>query len=135
MSSKDAISSGADSIRIASFFIQLFGFPPERILAINYIVREVAHFIGFLILGGLVYSAARITWLEHRFILPKTILICSILALLDEVKKLWIPSRHLSWMEAGYNVFGVVLGVCIALFIFWILKIQKKNNCTKLNHR
>jgi len=42
------------------------------------------------------------------------IAVCGAIAVLDEVKKLLIVGRHLSWPEAGLNVLGVCAGVAIA---------------------
>ena len=58
----------------------------------------------------------------------KVITAGAVLAVLDEVKKLFITGRHLSWPEAGLNAVGIVCGVLFSLWILRLIARAKKVN-------
>jgi VanZ family protein len=84
------------------------------------------------ILGTLTATASKITWKEAKGLGLKVIAVGAILAVLDEVKKLYISGRHLSWPEAGLNILGVVGGVLLSSwFLWWIANVKTRRSQTR----
>jgi VanZ family protein len=125
MSSQNGPATTNTSMRLARFVVQLFGISATKLLRINQLFRTLAHFVGFFILGGVVHVSARMTWSNQRHRAVLIVVLCSVIAVLDEVKKVFISGRHLSWLEAGLNVLGVICGVAISLGILWLMARRK----------
>ena len=117
LSSEDGLSTARTSGRLAALFVRLFYIRSELTWRIDHTLRMSAHFVGFFILSGLAYTAVMATWADLRFIKTYAILFCAVLSILDEVKKVFIPGRHLSWSEVGINVLGVLCGVFISMMV------------------
>ena len=100
--------------------MQLFGTSTATLSRVNQLLRIMAHFVGFLILGGVVSITAQMTWPNQRYNAVMVVVLCSVIAVLDEVKKIFISGRHLSWPEAGLNVLGIICGVSLSLVILWL---------------
>lgn len=125
MSSQDGAETFSTSMRLARFVIRLFGVPTARLSQVNQFLRTLAHFVGFFILGGVVHISTRVTWPNRRHRAVMVVVLCSVIAVLDEVKKVFITGRHLSWPEAGLNVLGIICGVVISLWILWFAAYRK----------
>lgn len=117
MSSQDGPTTLSTSMVLARFAMRLFGIAAAKLSQVNQMLRTLAHFIGFLILGGAVYLSVRVTWPCQRHLTVAAVVLCSVVAVLDELKKVFINGRHLSWAEAGLNVLGVICGVALSLGI------------------
>ena len=116
LSAENATATNQTSMGLALAVAHMLGIAAEHIPAVNRLLRALAHFAGFCILGGSLYAAS---WVLRPY--PATpvwpgLAVGSLLAVADEVKKLWIPGRHLSWLESGLNCAGVVAGMCMALY-------------------
>ena len=98
--------------------VRLLGLPSAKLTQVDTLLRTLAHFGGFFVLGALAYSAARLTWPGVGRIGLYVFLACGAMAMLDEVKKVFIPGRHLSWSEAGLNALGALCGVLVVWGIF-----------------
>ncbi len=92
-----------------------------KLTQVDTLLRTLAHFGGFFVLGALAYSAARLTWPGVGRIGLYVFLACGAMAMLDEVKKVFIPGRHLSWSEAGLIALGALCGVLVVWGIFWLV--------------
>ena len=115
LSSQDGAATAETSIRIAKFLMRLWQIPAARLADVDSLLRTLAHFAGFLVLGCAAFVTVRLTWPKQRHSALWVIALCSPIAVLDEVKKIFIPGRHLSWAEAGLNILGVAVGVTIPL--------------------
>jgi len=125
MSSQDGAETFSTSMRLARFVTRLFGIPAARLSQVNQFLRTLAHFAGFFILGGVVHISTRATWPNRGHRAVMVVVLCSVTAVLDEVKKVFITGRHLSWPEAGLNVLGVICGVAISMGILWFVVYRK----------
>lgn len=55
----------------------------------------------------------------------KSIIIGSLLGLADEILKIYLPTRHFSWIDAAKDAIGVILGTLAALLIINFISKQK----------
>jgi VanZ family protein len=117
LSSEDGLSTAHTSGKLTAFVVRLFHIRSELTWRIDHTLRTSAHFVGFFILGGLAHAAAAATWVGLRRPKIRVILSCILLSIIDEVKKVFIPGRHLSWEEAGINVLGIMCGVLVSMLV------------------
>lgn len=85
------------------------------------LIRRLAHVAIFFLLGGLLYSAFLVSIEKVNFLWLWAGSICSVYAIIDEVKKILIEGRHLHWSEVGLNVLGVWIGI-----LFCMIFIERK---------
>lgn len=114
LSSQNGTQTAQTSLKLTLFLVQLFHLGSQHIRQLDRLLRTLAHFGVFFVLGGLAIATARQTWPKGKRMGLKVIAICAFVGVMDEVKKLMISGRHLSWTEAGLNVLGVVCGVLLA---------------------
>lgn len=94
-------------------------------------LRIIAHFVLFCIFGMLL-EAAIIVSSCHPSMLKScfpALLICTVISIIPEVVKLWIPGRHLQWDEVLLNIIGAYGGV---FMIALGMKKRKRNDDTSL---
>lgn len=93
-------------------FLSGLGFTVE-IESLHMQLRLFAHFGVFFVTGLLMASAFLVTFPQKkRFrIFCLAGILCAIITVLAEVGKLHISGRHLTWSEAGLNVFGALCGI------------------------
>lgn len=117
LSSEDGVSTARTSRWLAALVVRVLGFPPSQLIAVDRMLRTAFHFTGFFVLSALMFAALRPTLASDGAALLLAISVCSVIAVLDEVKKVLISGRHLSWSEARLNVLGVCCG---ALAVYWL---------------
>lgn len=122
LSSENGIATTKTSMGLTTFVVMLLHISPEQIPQINLLLRMLAHVIGFFILGYSVYIAGWTTWPYRKDEIIVSVSICGILAVLDEVKKLFISGRHLGWLDMELNITGALLGVIIAYYCMKYLR-------------
>ena len=120
MSSQNGQETAQTSVRVARLVMWLLGIAPAKLAPVNQALRTLAHFGCFFILGGAVCAAVQVTWPNRPHSATAVAALCSMIAVLDEVKKVFISGRHLSWPEAGLNVLGVLCGVALLQGIRWL---------------
>ena len=128
MSSEDGVSTAYTSRQLSQLILKLFHLPQNQHSQVDQTIRTLAHFVGFFVMGGVSYTASKATWADSKCLVFKVITAGAALAILDEVKKLFIKGRHLSWPEAGLNVIGIVCGVLFSLWILRLIARAKKVN-------
>jgi VanZ family protein len=114
LSSQDGAATAQTSLGLARVVATALGMPQAAVAGLDQTLRTAAHYVGFLVLGGLACAAACATWGRRPLPVLAAGGLCCLVAVLDEVKKVAITGRHLSWPEAGLNVLGVLTGVLIA---------------------
>jgi VanZ family protein len=120
LSSQDGQSTAQTSMGFTTFVAWLFSISPSMLSRLDHLLRSAAHFAGFFILSGLAYMAARVTWPGRTHAASAVLAICIGFAVLDEVVKILIPGRHLSWPEVGLNVLGIFCGALLSRGILWL---------------
>ena len=129
LSSEDGVSTAYTSRQLSQLILKLFHLPQNQLSQVDQVIRTLAHFVGFFVMGGLSYTASKATWEESKCLIFKVITAGAVLAVLDEVKKLFITGRHLSWPEAGLNAVGIVCGVLFLCGIRWLIaRVKTKRN-------
>jgi len=122
LSSQDGISTVQASGRIVSFLMRVFNIPARYRSPLHITLRTLAHVVCFCVLGALLYLAMFVTWGQTQSVRWWAVGVCVVLGVMDEVKKLFVTGRHLSWTEAGINIgsawFGIV-ATMMALHIFY----------------
>ncbi len=117
--------SPASTIQVSDGFMRLFKyFLPEvsgRWINDKHYFRSLMHIPLYFILG-----------LAVGFSIPhviKAVSICSLIALTDEILKIFLPTREFQATDLGFDAIGFLTGIGI-VFMFRLLKrkrIQKTN--------
>jgi len=91
----------------------------------NNIIRKNAHFFAYLLLGGLVLNALRLSshrsW-EYRAVIA--VAICGLYAVSDEIHQMFVPGRGAQLKDVLIDTSGAVGGIVISYALF--LKLSKK---------
>lgn len=117
MSAFDSNESANQSNLFVNFISKLFDI--TNIQMLNFIVRKLAHFTEYLILGILVSN-----WLkDYNNKLYLNIIICAIYAISDEVHQLFVPGRSCEVRDMLIDIFGAM----ISILLFTILSKKNKN--------
>ena len=96
----------------------------NNIEILSYIIRKLAHFTEYLILGILVYNAVN-SYNKNMYI---AIIICIIYAISDEIHQLFVPGRSCQILDITIDSIGSTIGIFILSYIKKIHKKFKLNN-------
>ena len=111
MSSFDATESGRHSYLIAAFVSKLLNI--KDIMLVVMIIRKLAHFTEFLILGILVSN-----WLKEKYNnIHLNFVICAIYAISDEVHQLYVPGRSCEIRDMLIDILGSMIGILVFTMI------------------
>ena len=128
LSSEDGLATAKTSDRIVSLLMRIFTIPAIYRSSLESTLRMVAHFICFFGLGILMIVAFRAAWGRMRAMIWRVMGICAVMGIMDEVKKVFIIGRHLSWPEAGLNVVSAWFGIVVMVLIFhWYTKDRNRS--------
>ena len=114
MSSFDATASQSQSNIIVNIINELFNISDiNTINTISFIIRKIAHFSEYFILGMLMYN------MMHNFNKKYYIamIICILCASLDELYQSFIPGRSSKILDVIIDSSGAILGV-YSLYLF-----------------
>lgn len=117
MSSFDGNESSTQSNFIVNFIVNVFNI--NNVDIISLIIRKLAHFTEYLILGILV-SNMMIHFDKKCYI---SIIICIIYAISDEFHQMFVPGRNSQIYDMIIDIFGSLTGI----ILFNILMKFKKN--------
>ncbi len=106
MSSFNAVDSGKQSNFIVNIIVKLFDI--ENIKLVSRIVRTLAHFTEYLILGILCINLCR-----KKKDIYIAIIFCILYAISDEVHQLFIHGRAFQVMDIMIDSCGAILGICL----------------------
>jgi len=114
MSSFTATTSSSQS----GFFVNLISniLNIDNIDIISFIIRKLAHFTEYFILGLLVFNMIKcynkkIIW---------AIIICILYAISDEVHQIFIPGRSCQIMDIIIDSLGSIIGIYLLKYKFFI---------------
>lgn len=79
-----------------------------------------------LLEAAIIVSSCHPSMLKSCF---PALLICTVISIIPEIVKLWIPGRHLQWDEVLLNIIGAYGGV---FMIAMGMKKRKRNDDTSL---
>jgi len=106
MSSYDGNESSNQSGMIVNFIANLLNI--DNINVLSLIIRKMAHFTEYLILGLLVVNM--INNYNNKSILI-SIIICIIYATSDEIHQLFVPGRSCQLLDILIDTIGSVIGI------------------------
>lgn len=116
MSSFNATESGEQSGFIVNILSNVLHISNIEILSL--IVRKLAHFTEYLILGILAINCFKDYDIKHIFII--SLIFCIIYASSDEIHQLFIPGRSGNIIDATIDSLGALTG--ITMYYYLILK-------------
>ncbi len=107
MSSFDAVESSNQSNFIVDFIVNIFNINNVEIVSL--IIRKLAHFTEYLILGILVSNMLRC--FDKKIYLG--IIICVLYAISDEVHQVFVPGRSCQVYDMLIDSFGSLSGILL----------------------
>ena len=109
--SSDSFNAGNTSRIIGPLVLWLFpNTSPETLATIHFIIRKIAHFTEYAILG---FLAARAFRTSPRWVLISTVLIV-VYALLDEYHQSFVPSRSASIFDSFIDMAGGITALILS---------------------
>lgn len=121
MSSFDATESANQSNFIVNIITDIFKI--ENIELLSFIIRKLAHFTEYLILGFLTINMLNKNDISKKYLL--SILICIIYATSDEIHQIFVPGRACQIRDILIDSIGSITGVYLYKLIN--TKILKNN--------
>lgn len=90
-----------------------FGFKNINISTMQIIVRKIAHFTLYFILGFIVFLILKNFVKSDKKLIKWSIIICFIYACTDEIHQLFVPGRTGSIIDVLIDVVGSICGIFI----------------------
>ena len=117
-------TSSSLSSRIANFFTK-----DENIVRIiEPIIRKIAHLSEYALGGFLIYGFFLTFEITSKKQIIISILLGIIYAITDEIHQLFVPGRSGQVKDVYIDSLGVILGVCVLLFIVKIVQFIKSKS-------
>lgn len=138
-SEQDGVKSGGLSRRVTLVILNVFGDYNEplseeqevQVENVQHVIRKLAHFTIYAILGLLLMSLAETFDFTNKKRIILSLLVGILYASLDEFHQSFIPGRTAAVTDVLIDTSGVITGI---LFIFLVLKIiQSKRKKKKTN--
>ena len=132
-SAQDAASSAALSNAVTEFLLTIFRFDvsasaPAPNFSWGDLIRSLAHFACFAVLGVLTSLAVR----SHRPIERRCVwipfAICFGYAVADEIHQRFVPGRSMQLVDILVDSLGAALGILAVTLIALLVHQQKKKN-------
>ena len=111
MSSFNSTESSNQSNFIVNIIINIFNISNIEILSL--IIRKLAHFTEYFILGILTYNMIN-NYNKKSYI---SIIICILYAISDELHQLFVPGRSCQVLDIIIDSIGSILGIYLLSFI------------------
>lgn len=119
MSSFDATESANQSNFIVNIITNIFKI--ENIEVLSFIIRKLAHFTEYLILGFLTINMLDKNDISKKYLL--SILICIIYATSDEIHQLFVPGRACQIKDILIDSIGSITGI----YLYKLISKRKKS--------
>lgn len=107
----------------------------NTISSIQHIIRKLAHFFIFAVLGALAFLSV-ISYTDYKIIsrLATSALICLIYAISDEVHQLFVPGRSSEIRDVFIDFSGSLLAITVMMLFCYLIKpIYRKIKQQKFN--
>ena len=118
-SDESSALSGAILLRILSVVERVFVFMPINIMFSENVLRKMAHFAVYALLGTLTYrSVKEEVYLANRNTFLTAMLLCTLYAVSDEWHQLYVPGRAASGIDVLIDALGAVTGISIARWLY-----------------
>lgn len=86
------------------------------------IVRTLAHFIEYVVLGFLATNTVRAFKLKQNAIFWLPVLFCCIYSIGDEIHQYFVPGRSCQFQDIVVDTLGGVVGIVCFLVLMWLIK-------------
>lgn len=117
----NSLLPGETSGEISSDFLELISeiIPAAKDMG-EFILRKLAHFSEFALLGILLARLFTLTgeWGLHRFSSP--LLLGALAAAVDETIQIYVPGRGSSLLDVWIDISGVCTGIVLCLGVQWL---------------
>lgn len=111
MSSFNSTLSSNQSGIIVSFIAKITNI--DNIETLSLIIRKLAHFTEYFILGLLVYNFIS----NYKFKLYYGVLICIIYSISDEIHQLYVPGRSCQLLDILIDISGALISILLLKLI------------------
>lgn len=111
MSSFNATESSNQSNFIVNIIVNIFNI--NNIELVSIIIRKLAHFTEYLILGLLTYNLIK-SYNKKAYI---AIIICILYAISDEIHQIFVPGRRCQILDMTIDSIGSITGIYILKII------------------
>ena len=111
MSSFNSTESSNQSNFIVDIITNLFNITNINLLSL--IIRKLAHFTEYFILGILIYNLIH-SYNKKIYI---AIIICVLYAISDEIHQLFVPGRSCQLLDILIDTMGSIVGIYLLYFI------------------
>ena len=131
-SGQSAAISRELSMRFTRFILRLFPSLPYSAATLHPILRKCAHY-GIFAVEGLLLASALMVTLRRRFAgSALTMLICAIMAMLNEYHQSFAEGRSCEIRDMLIDAGGALTGILLAALIFFIvLRAIRRRDCPK----
>lgn len=119
MSSFDATESANQSNFIVNIITNIFKI--ENIEVLSFIIRKLAHYTEYLILGFLTINMLNKNDISKKYLI--SILICLIYAISDEIHQLFTPGRACQIKDILIDSIGSITGI----YLYKLISKRKKS--------
>lgn len=103
----------------------------EIAIAVNGIVRKIAHFAAYALLGFLIALLLNEYRRTYRHIVICSVVFSSLYACTDELHQYFVPGRSAQFSDVVLDTFGALFGVLIAASIIVLIKKRKERHTAK----
>ena len=111
MSSFNATESSNQSNIIVNIIVNIFNI--NNINLVSFIIRKLAHFTEYLILGILTYNLIN----NHNKKTYIAIIICVLYAISDEIHQMFVPGRSCQILDMTIDSIGSITGIYLLKLI------------------
>jgi len=120
--------TGEVSAGLSTRIAMLFSKKENVILVLEPIIRKLAHLSEYA-LGGILFYGLFLTFnISSKKQVIFSVLIGFLYSVTDEIHQLFVPGRSGKIEDVVIDTLGVILGVCLLLFIVKIVQTYKSKN-------
>ena len=136
-SSEQSTESSRTSVGVTKFIVSIIWQDnPEvntdtLINTIHPIIRKVAHFSIYLLLGTLVMCCAQTYKGCKEYKFDASVMLCFFYACTDEFHQLFVPGRSGEFTDVCLDTVGATFGILLVMIIVWIVEKIKNRNSNK----
>ena len=136
-SSDQSTESSRTSVGVTKFIVSIIWQDnPEvntdtLINTIHPIIRKVAHFSIYLLLGTLVMCCAQTFKGCKEYKFDASVMLCFFYACTDEFHQLFVPGRSGEFTDVCLDTVGATFGILLVMIIVWIVEKIKNRNSNK----
>lgn len=127
-SSEQSTESSRTSVGVTKFIVSIIWQDnPEvntdtLINTIHPIIRKVAHFSIYLLLGTLVMCCAQTFKGCKEYKFDVSVMLCFFYACTDEFHQLFVPGRSGEFTDVCLDTVGATFGILLVMIIVWIVE-------------